>query len=302
MAGVFRVAGEALWFRPRHGFVDGLAYAFLDGPRSGDRSDGCPPLVLARPTLHRAPSTVVTGIRPTAPTIPVNMLRLYVHFSAPMSEGFARIAVRLRDSRSGEVFEDAFLPMEPELWDPLRTRLTLLLDPGRIKRGLVPHADDGYPLTRGRPVKLVVEQDFQDAAGLPLRAGADREYQVGPPIRRRLDPSRWAVRGPRVGTTQPLRVRADRPLDHALVQRCLTVVDEAGRPVPGRGTLETGDRDWSFTPAVAWATVSHALLVDPRLEDVAGNSLTRVFDRDLDLAEHDPIPGRTVVVRITNRA
>ena len=96
------------------------AYAFLDGPPSGDRSDRCPPLVLTRPTPHRTPSTVVTGIHPTATTVPVNMLRLYVHFSAPMSEGFARTAVRLRDSRSGEVFEHAFLPMEPELWDPLR--------------------------------------------------------------------------------------------------------------------------------------------------------------------------------------
>ena len=302
MAGEYRIEGAALSFRPRHGFVDGVAYEFLDGPARGGRSDGRSALTLTRPLLHRPPSTVVTGIHPTATTIPVNTLRVYVRFSAPMSEGFAAAAVRLRDVASGTVLEHSFLPTEPELWDPNRRRLTLLLDPGRIKRGLVPHADEGYPLTPGRSVELVVDRGFKDAAGCALLTDAVREYQVGQPARGRLDPSRWVLQGPRVGTTEPLRVRADRPLDHALAQRFLTVADDAGSALPGRGLLETGDRDWSFTPATAWTTAPHALLVDRRLEDVAGNSVRRVFDRDLDLPDHDPTPGGTVVIRVTSRA
>ena len=271
------------------------------GPVVVDRT-GRSALTLTRPLLHHPPSTVVTGIHPTATTIPLNTLRVYVRFSAPMSEGFAAAAVRLRDVASGTVLEHSFLPTEPELWDPNRRRLTLLLDPGRIKRGLVPHADEGYPLTPGRSVELVVDRGFKDAAGRALLTDAVREYQVGQAARGRLDPSRWVLQGPRVGTTEPLRVRADRPLDHALAQRCLTVVDDAGRALPGRGLLETGDRDWSFTPDTAWTTAPHALLVDPRLEDVAGNSVRRVFDRDLDLPDHDPTPGGTVVIRLTSRA
>jgi hypothetical protein len=30
------------------------------------------------------------------------------------------------------------------------------------------------------------------------------------------------------------------------------------------------------------------VLIDPVLEDIAGNSVLRVFDRDLDRPEHDP--------------
>ena len=118
MAGEYRIEGAALSFRPRHGFVDGVAYEFLDGRARGGRSDGRSALTLTRPLLHRPPSTVVTGIHPTATTIPLNTLRVYVRFSAPMSEGFAAAAVRLRDVASGTVLEHSFLPMEPELWDP----------------------------------------------------------------------------------------------------------------------------------------------------------------------------------------
>ena len=64
-----------------------------------------------------------------------------------MSEGHARESVRLIDTDTGQLLPDALLPMDPELWDRSRTRLTLLLDPGRIERGLVPHTETGYPLT-----------------------------------------------------------------------------------------------------------------------------------------------------------
>jgi hypothetical protein len=39
--------------------------------------------------------------------------------------------------------------------------------------------------------------------------------------------------------------------------------------------------------------------VNPRLEDLAGNSLTRVFDRDLTRAGDDPIAARPSVVAFT---
>jgi hypothetical protein len=35
----------------------------------------------------------------------------------------------------------------------------------------------------------------------------------------------------------------------------------------------------------AWASGPHQLVVDPVLEDLAGNSVSRVFDRDLSRSE-----------------
>jgi len=40
-------------------------------------------------------------------------------------------------------------------------------------------------------------------------------------------------------------------------------------------------------------------VIDPRLEDLAGNSLRRIFDRDLSRAEDDPPPALATEVAFT---
>jgi hypothetical protein len=65
------------------------------------------------------------------------------------------------------------------------------------------------------------------------------------------------------------------------------VVGSAARVV---GSSEVGpeERSWTFTPAAPWLEAPHWLVVDPALEDVAGNSVRRLFDRDLSRAEDTP--------------
>jgi len=297
MAGTFSMDGAILCFRPRFAFAAGTSYAWITRQPPGQ-----PALVLPRPAQSRAAATVVAGIYPTSAGLPVNALRFYLHFSAPMSEGFATTAVQLRDHDSGEELAGAILPMEPELWDPGRSRLTLLLDPGRIKRGLVPHSETGYPLTRGRHVALVVDPAFPDATGAPLAAKAIRDYTVGSAIRQRVSPDAWRIDHPERGTRRPVRVHFDRPMDHALVLRCLTVVDAAGRRVAGQRTVAAGERHWTFTPAACWTDEQYALLVAPHLEDIAGNSIIRVFDRDLTNPRHDPTPPDTIRLTLTGQS
>jgi hypothetical protein len=41
---------------------------------------------------------------------------------------------------------------------------------------------------------------------------------------------------------------------------------------------------------------SHRLLIDPVLEDLAGNSVSRVFDRDLTASGDEPAQAQTVTV------
>ena len=93
-------------------------------------------------------------------------------------------------------------------------------------------------------------------------------------------------------------IRFDRPLDHALLQRCLTVVDHDGRTVVGAASVPAGERSWTFTPAEPWPPVEHRLVVDTTLEDLAGNSVARVFDRDLTDASHDADLGGTRRARL----
>src|SRR6185436_15583273 len=81
------------------------------------------------------PPTVVAQVYPTADALPANQLKFYLDFSAPMSFGDAYRHIRLLDEEGRDV-PRAFLQTAHELWDARRQRFTLILDPGRIKRGL----------------------------------------------------------------------------------------------------------------------------------------------------------------------
>jgi hypothetical protein len=250
--------------------------------------DGFVELVIERPARELGEPARVVAVQPTARTLPRNHLRFYVSFSDPMSEGEAAEHVHLRRADSGEELEDVFLAFDPELWNTSRTRLTVLLDPARIKRGLVPHREVGYPLVEGVDVELVIDGGFRDARGTPLTVPFVQHYRVGPDLRCLVEPSSWIVDVPPAGSREPLVVHLDRPLDAALIARCLRVVDGAGAPVPGAAAVGAEERSWSFSPASAWEADAHELVVDAVLEDVAGNSVARVFDRDLGDRAHTP--------------
>jgi hypothetical protein len=287
MAGrLVRDSGD-LCFVPRFVFLDGTAYTVTVG--------GATVATLVRARPHRIATTEVADIRPAGAEVPCNLLRLYVWFSAPMSEGYAAGNVRLADDGGGTI-AGALLPGEHELWDASHRRLTVLLDPARIKRGLAGHRGAGYPLRSGEPFRLVVDSGFRDAQGLPLRAGAQRRYEVGGQERRHVDPDSWVLTVPAAGTSEPVQVAFGRPLDHALLARCLHVAGPGGELIDGTVRIGPGEQSWQLVPRRAWARGTHQLIVDPVLEDLAGNSVSRVFDRDLSRPEDEPRQARPVSV------
>lgn len=287
MTGTFERVDDALVFTPRFVFVGGVRYVLL--------VDGEPVASLLRPSAPPPVPTTVTGIFPTGTHVPVNLLRLYIQFSAPMSEGFAARAIQLTDAETGAPIRDALLDFTHELWDQARTRLTVLFEPGRIKRGLVPHLESGFPLMQGRGIVVTVDPAFRDASGRPLEERFSRRYQVGPPLTTRVDPALWVVTKPLVGTTAGLHVTFDRALDRGLLARCLRVRDAHGHVLDGEVHVAGGERLWSFRPREAW-TAGTLLTIDTRLEDTCGNSVLRPFDRDLACAADDPAADQQVAL------
>jgi hypothetical protein len=279
-------------FVPRFPFVEGTTYVVVvDGVQRG---------CLVRPRLDHPATTEVVGIHPTAAKVPRNLLRLYVLFSAPMSEGYAATQVRLVDA-DGETMDAALLPVEHELWDGDHRRITILLDPARIKRGLVGNRRSGYPLRTGASIRLAIGAEFRDARGTPLRAPAERRYTVGADERRHVEPARWSLTGPIAGTREALAVHFDRSLDHGLLARCLHVVDAAGQVIRGIPRIGPEECSWQLVPTEPWAPVAHRLIIDPILEDLAGNSVSRVFDRDLSRPEDAPRAAQPVTMTFRPR-
>ena len=134
-----------------------------------------------------------------------------------------------------------------------------------------------------------IDRSARDANGLPLVAGAERRYVVGPAIRQHVDPAAWRLRSPGADSLDALVVGFDRPLDRALLEHSLVVLDAHDRAVDGQATIADGESSWTFRPLHPWRPEVYHLSVDARLEDLAGNSLTRLFDRDLTHPKDAPI-------------
>jgi hypothetical protein len=196
-----------------------------------------------------------------------------------MEAGSALSHVRLMDE-SGREVSGAFLALEEELWDPERRRLTLLFDPGRVKRGIRTNLESGAPLVAGRRYTLAIDADWRDGTGAALASGYERAFEATGADRLSPDPARWRLAEPNAGTRGDLRVAFGEPLDHALASRLLSVHDASGQPVPGSARLADGDSVWLFSPATAWTGGDYTLRANRLLEDVSGNSIARLFDVD----------------------
>src|SRR6185503_7799389 len=112
-----------------------------------------------------------------------------------------------------------FLELDEELWDRQGRRLTLFIDPGRIKRGLKPREEVGPVFEEGKSYTLAVDREWLDAAGNPLQQAFRKEIHVGPADDKQPDPNTWHVDAPVRDTTDPVLVRFPEPLDHAMLHR-----------------------------------------------------------------------------------
>lgn len=229
--------------------------------------------------LCGAAPPMVAQIYPSGDELPANHLKFYLHFSEPMREGVFLEYCRLLDERGTPVLEPF---RETELWSDDHRRLTLWLHPGRQKTGVNLNEEFGPVLEAGRGYTLVISGRWPSASGVPLGADVRKAFRAGPRATAQLDAGQWRMAAPRIGTAQPYEVHFPAPLDHALLSRCLRVLDDMGKEVEGIATIEDAEKNWHFTPREPWKSAEYRLAIETLLEDLAGNSLARPFEVDLD--------------------
>jgi hypothetical protein len=252
MLGTYSVEGDALVFHPRFPLVPGMAY---HGRFGGGR------FFMDPPRQPAAAPARVEHVYPSTNVLPANALRLYIYFSAPMSQGGTLRNIHLLDE-TGKEIRDAFL--DQELWDPDNRRLTVLFDPGRIKRGL---ASTDPPIVAGRRYTLTIDRIVEHF---------EKAFAGGPADRTPPAPKSWRVIAPKAGTVEPLVVEFPKPMDYALLQRMLEVPG-----VPGDVALDRDETRWRLTPRAPWKRGLYRLEAQNKLEDISGNHLDRAFDVDI---------------------
>ncbi len=283
MTGSYGIENNGVRFVPAFPIEPGLRYraSFYPDKLSGNGGQGRFVTALFHlPAPAALASTIVKQIYPSADLLPENLLKFYVHFSAPMARGHIYDHIHLRDS-AGKDIELPFLEIDEELWDPSMTRLTLFIDPGRIKRGVTPLEEVGPALQQSQRYTLLIASEWKDAMGARLQKTFEKRFRVGPPDRDPIEPAQWKIQPPKAITREPLIILFPKSLDHALAQRVIRVMDAANRAVVGRIDMVDEERRWRFVPADAWASGRYSVSVEKTLEDLAGNNIGKAFEVDL---------------------
>ena len=223
--------------------------------------------------LFAATSLATTAAAPTAMAVsppasmPANTLRLYVTFDRPARGKVMTRDVRLIDAH-GRVVDGAFMDFGQDLWSPDGRRLTVLFDPGRVKRDVEGDGATAAPLEVGYDYTVEV-------------AGKRFHYRATPAIRTPIDPQKWRLVPPGAGSHKALKVTFDRKMDCALLSDQLEVVDAQGRPQSGEATATPSGKAWAWHPRQGWRPGVYRLLIGSRLEDVSGNRVGEALDHDV---------------------
>jgi hypothetical protein len=301
LLGEYTVRGEVLTFKPRFPLQPGVRYRavvhvkHIPAPQDELYTETEATIELPKP---KTAPTVVDQVYPTRDALPENQLRFYVHFSAPMSRGDVYKNIRLLDA-SGKPIELPFLELEQELWDVASQRFTLLIQPGRIKRGLIPREELGPVLEEGKSYTLEINRDWLDAEGEPLKETYRKKFRVIAADEKQPDPKTWKVQAPPAGKAETLVVTFPKPLDHGMLERVLWVTDDGGQRIEGTIAVTDEETHWRFTPKAAWRAGAYDLVVDMALEDTAGNSIAQPFEVDVFRPIERRVETKTVKVPFT---
>jgi hypothetical protein len=203
----------------------------------------------------------IVAVTPSGLIVPERLLRISITFATPPQDEVLNTIDLVQ--QDGGLIEGALL--DQELWSPDRRTLTLLLDPGRVKTGLIAHDIAGWAL---RPDDHIM---LQIAGRIEHRWTVIRGGCVVPDI------GTWRIDAPRAGTDLPLTVVFPGSID-AQSRDLIAVVNESGHRIEGKSQLSDAERVWVFTPASPWTRGHLSLLVHPRLESPCGDEIGEAFE------------------------
>ena len=232
------------------------------------------------PGLSGLKAPKIVAIYPQLDTLPENLLKFYIHFSEPMQSGVSLSHIHLLNEGQ-DTLKRIFLDLQPELWDSTGHILTIWLNPGRIKRDLVLNRSLGNPLLQGHRYQLEISANWKDSRGIKLNRAGVKGFYVARSDTKIPYLANWTLQLPAAGTKAPLTIDPGEALDHYLFQEAITITDEMGKAVSGKFLLRNQDKTLLFLPDAVWRTQNYTLGVSAILEDLSGNNMNRLFDRDL---------------------
>jgi hypothetical protein len=288
LSGDYKIFENAVQFTPRFPFAANVTYTanfFSDELALNANEIYLPKVSIEAVSLEftTTPRNVepprLLAIHPTTDVIPENLLKIHLTFSKSMTIGEVYSKVKLFDA-DDQLVEKPFLVLDQELWDPKMTTVTVLFDPGRIKRGLRPNLEMKPALKAGQQYTLVVEAGWKDIDGQLTQESVTKQFRTTEADRQSPGVDAYQVNMP-AHRNAPLILNLKEPHDRILLADCLRVIDKLGNEVEGILHVDNSDKLVQFVPKNPWLEMQYTIEVNPLLEDLAGNNLNRLFDEDL---------------------
>ncbi|WP_425639002.1 Ig-like domain-containing protein [Algoriphagus yeomjeoni] len=273
--GELKEEGGMIIFSPLIPFTRGQSYAIFNGDKKlGD---------VLIPNLDSNESDLsLIEIYPTQDSVPENLLKLFLKFSKPMREGQSVNYLTLIKGDT-DTLSGVFLDLQPELWNDDQTMLTVWLDPGRIKRDLIPNQKMGAPLSKSEKYRLIISSDWKGLNGGVLDRDYSKDFVVVARDSISPAPLEWQLEIPRSGPKSPLKVKFEESLDFSLLNEVFKIISHENQETAGEWTIGIEEKSIEFTPDSNWNKGKYQVRISSRLEDLAGNNLNRLFETDLEI-------------------
>lgn len=237
------------------------------------------------PKLENQVRPKLIAVYPKTDTVPENLLKMYFVFSKPMQQSRPFLDFITVTNRATNKTENIFLSLENELWNTDHTELTLWLDPGRIKKDLIPNKELGIPVKKGNSYEITIPNRLTDANGVSLGKEYKKIIVVGERDADSPSVNEWKLTVPNKGTKEALGISFDESLDAMLAKETIQVYSSENEFIEGGFIVSKKATNVLFAPKNLWKKGDYKIVIESRLEDLAGNNLNRLFDTDLSKGE-----------------
>ncbi|HEY0652575.1 MAG TPA: hypothetical protein VGD65_05575 [Chryseosolibacter sp.] len=287
VSGTYKVFHDAIMFTPRFPFAAKVKYTARFNTRelADNRNEVYLPMMNDSPLelnfsidgSGTKPATVL-AIYPTADVLPENLLKFHICFSESMTLGEAYQRISLEDEKGKEI-EKPFLILDQELWDGDMKVFTLLLDPGRIKRGLRPNLEMKPALHEKNRYALVIKKGWKDINGNFTDEEVVKWFSCSAADRESPVVSHFVVATP-TSEKGALVINLRESMNYVLLTESVRIFDSRGQRVEGSLVARQNESVLEFVPKHPWFERHYTIQFNPLLEDLAGNNFNRLFDED----------------------
>ncbi|WP_378173819.1 Ig-like domain-containing protein [Aquimarina sp. SS2-1] len=222
----------------------------------------------------------VTNIYPSDSLVPSNILKWYVKFSKPINKvnSYSHISIL---TEKGDTLSRAILTLENVLISENGTLLTVWMEPGRQKRGLIPNQQLGPVFKEKETYRFMVSKEIKDMNGVSMNIGYKHKFQVTSEDRTKPSIKDWKINVPNVNSVSKLIIHTDESLDYGSCIRNIIVFDSNQMEIEGSWNIDDKETVLSFTPLKPWKNDNYQIVFSEVIEDLAGNTLNRLFDQNM---------------------